>query len=159
MVVKGESWRNHAQSKAHSSRTHSTQSLDDPHESEAPGVASLIFTEVHHPQSSVVIPAGCGGLWGDQGWIDDGLNLGRLHHPADGSLIQFSAGSMHPTTEETIRYEMDRIGEELEAWGSGLVGEGFEEEGRMEGQCEGKLSDISYFPNSSWYNQSTTVQV
>ena len=146
MVVKGESWRNHAQSKAHSSRIHSVQSLDDPPETEAHGVTPLIFTQVPHPQSSAVIPVGFERLWADLGWIDDGLILGRLHHPADGSLIQFSAGLMYPTAKEAIRCEMDRIGEELEAWGSSLVGQGFEEEGRIADQCEGKLYGIFYFP-------------
>lgn len=143
MIVKGESWRSHAQSKAHSSRTHPAESPNRSHEAVVAGAAPLVFTGIPQPQLSAGIPVDHGRLWADHVFTDDGFNPDEPYHAADGRVIQFSAGLMYPSAEETMRCEMDRLTEELEAWGSSLAGEGFEGVDRMEGQCEGKLNDIS----------------
>lgn len=81
----------------------------------------------------------------DCGRVNHSVNLDEPYHAADGSVIQFSAGLMHSSAGETIRCEMERLAEELEAWGSSLAGEGFNGRvGGIEGQLEGKLNDTLY---------------
>lgn len=132
MILKGDSWRNHSQSKAHSTRTHPTELPNQSHETGVGGVAPLVFTEVPQPQSSAAIPVDHGRLWADCDGIDESFELDGPYYTADGNIIQFSAGLMYPPVEETIRCEMDNLAEELEAWGSSLAGEGFEGGDRME---------------------------
>jgi len=105
----------------------------------AVGVAPLVFTVVPKPQQSAAIPVDDGMLWADHVQENDSFDPDEPYRAADGSVIQFSAGLMHPSVGETIRHEMDQLAEELEAWGSGLAGEGFEGVNGVGDQCEGGL--------------------
>jgi len=147
VVLKGESWKKHRQSKVHSLRVCAAESPNRSHETGVGGVAPLVFTEIPQPQLSAAIPVDHERLWADCVGTDGGFNLGEPYHAADGSVIQFSAGLMYPSAEEGIRCEMNRLGEELEAWGSSLAGEGFEGgiDG-MEDNHEGMSNDTSYLP-------------
>ena len=149
MVVKGASWRSHKQSKVHSLRTHSAGWPGESHEAGVGGVASLVLAGIPPPQPSAAIPMDHETLRTDQISVDDGFDLDEPYRGTDGSVIQFSAGLMYPSAEETVRREMDQLTEELEAWGSGLAGEDFggEVDGTG-GQSEGMLIDTSHLPNA-----------
>ena len=124
--MKGESWRNHRQSKAHSLRVNLVEPPRKSHEAVLNVAAPLVFARIPQPQPSAAIPVDHKVLWVDHGGMDDSFDLDEPYHGADGSVIQFSAGLMYPSMGETIRHGMDQLAEELEAWGSGLAGEGFE---------------------------------
>jgi len=126
LIIKGESLRNHRQSKGHSLRTRSAELPSRSHEAMLGDAAPLILTGIPQPQLPAAILVDHEVPWADHAWMNDSLNPDEPYHTAGGSVIRFSAGLMHPSTKETIRHEMDKLTEELEAWGSGLVGEGFE---------------------------------
>lgn len=146
LVVRGESWRNHKQTKAHSLRAHPAELPHESHGAGVIGVAPLVLATIPQPQPSAVIPVDDEISWADDVWMGNDSNLDEPYYAEDGSAIQFSAGMMYPSSGETIRYEMDQLTEELEIWGSSLAGEDFGGgvDG-MGGQCEGRMNNISCF--------------
>jgi len=125
-------------SKAHSLRVHLVEPPKESHEAVLDVAAPLVFARIPQPQPSAAIPVDHKDLWVDHGGMDDSFDLDEPYHGADGSVIQFSAGLMYPSMGETIRHGMDQLVEELEAWGSGLAGEGFEGVDEMGEQSRGR---------------------
>lgn len=148
-LVKGESWRNHIQSKAHSLRTRHVELPTESHNTTSGSVAPLMFAAIPHSQPSAAIPMDHRVSQENSSQVDHGFNVDEPYHAADGSVLQFSTGLMYPSAEEILRCGMGQLGEELEAWGSDLAGECFEGGAyRTGGQCEGRFNSISHLPRA-----------
>lgn len=122
------------------------------HEAEVGIAASLVLAPIPHPQPSAAIPVNHKTLWTEDVWMDDSFDTNQLYHAADGSLIQFSAGSTLPSAEDALKCEMDQLAEELETWGNALAGEDIPGgvDG-LEGQDKGKLHNTLCLPVSHGY--------
>jgi len=82
-IVKGESWRNHKQSKTHSLKIQPIELPEEFHEAELGGVASLILAGIPQPQPSAAIPVDHRVTWADPLWANNSSDLDEPYHAAD----------------------------------------------------------------------------